>query len=55
MNWNMVASILFIVVIAIELYQIFGLGQYTWSDYLTVILIAAALVLILKGELSSKA
>ena len=55
MNWNIIASILFIVVIAIELYQIFGLGQYNWSDYLAVILIAAALVLTLKGELSSKA
>ncbi len=53
MNWNMMASILFIVVIAIELYQILGLGQYNWSDYLTVILAAAALVLTLKGTLNS--
>jgi hypothetical protein len=55
MNRNMIASILFVVVIAIELYQIFGLGQYIWSDYLTLILIAAVLVLTLKGELGSKA
>ena len=53
MNRNMMASILFVVVIAIDLYQIFGLGQYTWGDYISVILIAAALVLTLKGTLNS--
>ena len=54
-NRNMIASILFVIVIAIDLYQIFGLGQYTWGDYIGVILIGTALVLTLKGELGSKA
>ncbi len=53
-NRNMIASILFIIVIVLELYQIFVLGQYTWSDYLAVILIAAALVFTVKGALSPK-
>lgn len=51
-NRNMIASILFVIVIAIDLYQIFGLGQYTWGDYIGVILIGTALVLTLKGALN---
>ncbi len=54
MNSNIIASILFIIVIVLELYQIFVLGQYTWSDYLAVILIAAALAFTLKGALNPK-
>ena len=50
----MIASILFVIVIAIDLYQIFGLGQYTWGNYLGVILIGTALMFTLKEALNPK-
>jgi len=48
MNWNLLAAILSILVVIIGLYEIFGLGQYTWSNYLSTFLFAVVFVLEVK-------
>jgi hypothetical protein len=54
MNTNLIAAILSILVVLIGLYEIFGLGQYTWSNYLSVILFAIVFVLTIKEALNPK-
>ena len=54
MNTNLIAAILSILVVIIGLYEIFGLGQYTWSNYLSVILFAVVFVLTIKEALNPK-
>jgi len=54
MNLNLIAAILSIIVVAIGLYEIFGLGQHTWSDYLSVILFAIVFILEIRIVLNQK-
>lgn len=49
MNTNLIAAILSILVVIIGLYEIFGLGQYTWSNYLSTFLFAIVFVLLIKN------
>jgi len=49
MNWNLWTVVLSILVILIGLYEIFGLGQYTWSNYLSTFLFALVLVISLNN------
>lgn len=54
MNTNLIASILSILVVAIGLYEIFGLGEYTWTNYMSVILFAIVFILTTKEALNPK-
>ena len=54
MNTNLIAAILSILVVAIGLYEIFGLGEYTWTNYMSVILFAVVFVLTIKEALNLK-
>lgn len=54
MNLNLIAAILSITVVAIGLYEIFGLGEYTWTNYLSVILFAVVFILEIKAVTSPK-
>ncbi|HMK54917.1 MAG TPA: hypothetical protein VK444_09100 [Methanobacteriaceae archaeon] len=45
MNLNLIAAILSLLVVAIGLYEIFGLGDKSWSNYLSVILFAVVFLL----------
>lgn len=45
MNLNLLAAILSILVVLIGLYEIFGLGLYTWSNYLSTFLFAIVFIL----------
>lgn len=49
MNLNLLAAILSILVVLIGLYEIFGLGQYTWSNYLSTFLFTIVFVLVAKN------
>ncbi len=49
MNWNLWAVILSILVVIIGLYEIFALGEYTWTNYLSTFLFAVVVVLILNS------
>lgn len=45
MNNNLIAAILSIIVVLIGLYEIFGLGTYTWTNYLSTFLFAIVFIL----------
>lgn len=45
MNLNLIAAILSLIVVVIGLYEIFGLGDHSGSNYLGVILFAVVFVL----------
>lgn len=45
MNLNLLAAILSIIVVLIGLYEIFGLGVYSWSNYLSTFLFAIVFIL----------
>jgi hypothetical protein len=53
MNLNLLAAILSILVVIIGLYEIFGLAQYTWSNYLSTFLFAVVFVLLIKSMRTS--
>lgn len=54
MNWNLWTVVLSMLVILIGLYEIFGLGQYTWSNYLSTFLFALVLAISLNNMINSK-
>jgi hypothetical protein len=54
MNSNLIAAILSVLVVIIGLYEIFGLGEYTWTNYLSVILFAVVFILTIKEVLNLK-
>ena len=54
MNLNLIAAILSIIVVAIGLYEILGLGEYTWTNYLSVTLFAIVFVLEVKAVITPK-
>jgi len=54
MNLNLIAAILSLIVVLIGLYEIFVLGQYTWTNYLSVILFALVFVLEIRVVLNSQ-
>lgn len=45
MNNNLIAAILSIIVVLIGLYEIFWLGVYTWTNYLSTFLFAIVFIL----------
>lgn len=49
MNLNLLAAILSIIVVIIGLYEIFGLGLYTWSNYISTFLFAIVFILEVKS------
>jgi hypothetical protein len=54
MNRNLWTVILSTLVVAIGLYEIFGLGQYTWTNYLSTFLFALVVVISLDNIRNSK-
>ncbi len=54
MNWNLWTAILSIIVVAIGLYEIFGLGQYTWTTYLSTFLFALVFIISLNNLKNSQ-
>jgi len=54
MNWNLWTVILSIIVVAIGLYEIFGLGQYTWNTYLSTFLFALVFIISLNNLRNSQ-
>lgn len=53
MNLNLLAAILSIIVVVIGLYEIFGLGLYTWSNYLSTFLFAIVFILEVKSMIDA--
>ena len=45
MNLNLLAAFFSILVVIIGLYEIFGLGQYTWTTYLSTFLFALVFII----------
>jgi len=45
MDRNLITAILSIIVVLIVFYEIFGWGQYSWANYLSILLFAAVFVL----------
>lgn len=45
MNLNLLAAFFSILVVIIGLYEILGLGQYTWSNYLSTFLFAIVFII----------
>ncbi|WP_157809730.1 hypothetical protein [Methanobacterium subterraneum] len=54
MNRNLWTVILSTLVVAIGLYEIFGLGQYTWTNYLSTFLFSLVVVISLDNIRNSK-
>lgn len=52
MNWNLWTAVLSILVVAIGLYEILGLGQYTWTNYLSTFLFAMVFAISLNNMIN---
>ena len=52
MNWNLWTAVLSILVVVIGLYEILGLGQYTWTNYLSTFLFAVVFAISLNNMIN---
>lgn len=52
MNWNLWTAVLSILVVAIGFYEILGLEQYTWTNYLSTFLFAVVFAISLNNMIN---